>query len=51
MGREDYPYCIYCDAKIKWVSFDNVTCLLSFYCECGEIIYVENELENGEGLL
>jgi len=51
MDREDYPYCIYCDAKIKWVYFDNETSLLTFHCECGEIVHVEIKLEDGERLL
>jgi len=51
MDREDYPYCISCNAKMKWASFDNITSLLIFHCECGEFVHVEIELEDGEGLL
>ena len=51
MGREDYPYCVYCNGKVKWVSLNNVTQLLTFHCGCGESIHVEINLEDGEGLL
>ncbi len=52
MAREDYPYCIYCDAKITWVIFDDTTKILTFRCHCcGETIEVEIEVENGERLL
>jgi len=52
MDREDYPYCIYCNAKITWVSLNNAMQLLVFHCGlCGNSVSVEIELENGEGLL
>lgn len=49
MAREDYPYCISCDAKMSWVRFEAQTQV--FYCECGEIVEVKVGLEDGEGLL
>ena len=51
MGREDYPFCLYCGAKIKWAFFNNETSLLTFHCQCGEVVYVEIKLEDVEGLL
>jgi len=51
MAIEDYPYCIFCDSKVTWVSFDEVTRLVTFRCQCGEAVEVEIELENAKGLL
>ena len=51
MDREDYPYCISCPEKMKWVTFDSSTNLLVFYCGCGEIVEVETKIEDDEGLL
>jgi hypothetical protein len=51
MVREDYPCCISCPEKMKWVTFDSSTSLLVFYCGCGEIVEVEIKLEDAEGLL
>ncbi len=51
MAREDYPYCISCDMKMRWATFNNSTRLLVFHCECGERVHVEIELDEGKGLL
>jgi hypothetical protein len=51
MDREDYPYCIYCDAKIEWVTFDSLSKLIIYHCRCGETIEVEIISENDERLL
>lgn len=51
MSQEDYPYCVYCDAKVSFAQFDTQSQSIMFYCECGEIVEVGIGLEDGERLL
>lgn len=51
MGREDYPYCLDCGEKVRWVRWDAKENLLILGClACGSSVEIQMDAQD-EGLL
>ena len=40
LDREDFPYCVFCDEKVSFVSIEAQSIL--YYCRCGEVVEVKH---------
>ena len=51
VAREDYPDCVFCGKKTKWLSADDAEELFVFSCGCGQSVEVRRVESKDEELL